>query len=308
MAIRISKSGIEVDKAKVDVIAKLPTTTVERFAFLECIREAFETLKIKLTHAPILVAPDWDLPFEIMCDASDFTVGAVLGQRQEAFDILKACHNVTHRGHYGANTPLKKSSIQVMLKYGVTHRLSTAYHPQTSGQVEVSNRAAYKEPQRCTPYKLVYGKACHLPIELEHKAYWALKHTNFDIRTAVESMKSLAAHSSVIDTSLPFSSENEVKVFNHDDLSIEEKSPQSSSHCDSKAFQLSSDSPMLILGANTPHLSDCPDCEGSRVLSFVYSIIRVSHPQLHFGNPETDIQEKEQKESQTKNKHYPSTE
>ncbi|GJV85730.1 hypothetical protein Tco_1525628 [Tanacetum coccineum] len=71
----------------------------------------------------------------------------------------------------------------------------------------------------------------------------------------VESMKSLAAHSSVIDTSLPFSSENEVKVFNHDDLSIEEKSPQSSSHCDSKAFQLSSDSPMLILGANTPHLS-----------------------------------------------------
>ncbi|GJR82791.1 reverse transcriptase domain-containing protein [Tanacetum coccineum] len=46
----------------------------------ECI-EAFETLKMKLTQAPILVAPDWDLPFEIMCDASDFAVGAVLGQR-----------------------------------------------------------------------------------------------------------------------------------------------------------------------------------------------------------------------------------
>ncbi|GJS20175.1 reverse transcriptase domain-containing protein [Tanacetum coccineum] len=45
----------------------------------ECI-EAFETLKMKLTQAPILVAPDWDLPFEIMCDASDFAVGAVLGQ------------------------------------------------------------------------------------------------------------------------------------------------------------------------------------------------------------------------------------
>ncbi|GKG27957.1 reverse transcriptase domain-containing protein, partial [Tanacetum coccineum] len=41
----------------------------------ECI-EAFETLKMKLTQAPILVAPDWDLPFEIMCDASDFAVGA----------------------------------------------------------------------------------------------------------------------------------------------------------------------------------------------------------------------------------------
>ncbi|GJT15594.1 reverse transcriptase domain-containing protein [Tanacetum coccineum] len=47
----------------------------------ECI-EAFETLKMKLTQAPILVAPDWDLPFEIMCDASDFAVGAVLGQRK----------------------------------------------------------------------------------------------------------------------------------------------------------------------------------------------------------------------------------
>ncbi|GKF44281.1 reverse transcriptase domain-containing protein, partial [Tanacetum coccineum] len=45
----------------------------------ECI-EAFETLKMKLTRAPILVAPDWDLPFEIMCDASNFAVGAVLGQ------------------------------------------------------------------------------------------------------------------------------------------------------------------------------------------------------------------------------------
>ncbi|GJZ85954.1 reverse transcriptase domain-containing protein [Tanacetum coccineum] len=39
-------------------------------------------------------------------------------------------------------------------------------------------RTSYKTPIRCTPYKLVYGKACHLPIELEHKAYWALKHAN----------------------------------------------------------------------------------------------------------------------------------
>ncbi|GJW50777.1 reverse transcriptase domain-containing protein [Tanacetum coccineum] len=52
------------------------------FIFSTKCREAFKTLKKKLTEAPILVAPDWDLPFEIMCDASDFAVGAVLGQRK----------------------------------------------------------------------------------------------------------------------------------------------------------------------------------------------------------------------------------
>nr|GEU55385.1 reverse transcriptase domain-containing protein [Tanacetum cinerariifolium] len=50
-------------------------------------------------------------------------------------------------------------------------------------------RTAYKTPIGCTPYKLVYGKSCHLPIELEHKAYWALKHVNFDLKTAGDHQK-----------------------------------------------------------------------------------------------------------------------
>ncbi|GJY07682.1 reverse transcriptase domain-containing protein [Tanacetum coccineum] len=50
-------------------------------------------------------------------------------------------------------------------------------------------RTAYKTPIRCTPYKLVYGKACHILVELEHKAYWALKHTNFDIKTVGDHRK-----------------------------------------------------------------------------------------------------------------------
>nr|GEX33750.1 reverse transcriptase domain-containing protein [Tanacetum cinerariifolium] len=71
---KISKNGIEVAKAKVDFIAKLPHPTTVK---------AFQTLKKKLTEAPILIAPNWDLPFELMCDARDFTIGAVLGQRHE---------------------------------------------------------------------------------------------------------------------------------------------------------------------------------------------------------------------------------
>ncbi|GJY32513.1 reverse transcriptase domain-containing protein [Tanacetum coccineum] len=121
---------------------------------------------------------------------------------------------ISDRGTHFCNDQFSK----VLQKYGVTHRLSTSYHPQISGQVEVSNRGlkrilertvgehrarwadklddalwafhtAFKTPIGCTPYKLVYRKACHLPIELKNKAYWALKWTNFDLKTAGDHRK-----------------------------------------------------------------------------------------------------------------------
>nr|GEX68363.1 reverse transcriptase domain-containing protein [Tanacetum cinerariifolium] len=70
---KISKNKIEVDIAKVDVISKLPHPVFEVFSI---------TLK-KLTKALILIAPNWELPFELMCDASDFSIGTVLGKRHE---------------------------------------------------------------------------------------------------------------------------------------------------------------------------------------------------------------------------------
>ncbi|GKG14773.1 reverse transcriptase domain-containing protein, partial [Tanacetum coccineum] len=50
-------------------------------------------------------------------------------------------------------------------------------------------RTAFKTPIGCTPYQLVYGKSCRLPVELEHKAYWALKHVHFDLKTAGDHRK-----------------------------------------------------------------------------------------------------------------------
>ncbi|GJW87325.1 ribonuclease H-like domain-containing protein [Tanacetum coccineum] len=104
---------------------------------------------------------------------------------------------------------------KTMKRYGVNHPSPTSYHPQTSGQVENTNRAlkrilektvkdnpviwsrklddamwafrtTYKTPTGTKPYKLIYGKNCHLPFEIEHRAYWALKNYNPDLINAGE--------------------------------------------------------------------------------------------------------------------------
>ncbi|GJQ98379.1 reverse transcriptase domain-containing protein [Tanacetum coccineum] len=77
---KVSSVGLEVDKAKIDVISKLPPPTNIKntpFEFDDECQRAFESLKEKLTCAPVIVSPNWNLPFELICDAIDFTIGAV---------------------------------------------------------------------------------------------------------------------------------------------------------------------------------------------------------------------------------------
>jgi transposase InsO family protein len=106
-----------------------------------------------------------------------------------------------------------KSFHKYLMKHGIRHNVATPYHPQTSGQAETSDkqiknilqkmvneigtawkdrlpnalwayRIAYKTTLGMSPYQLVYGKTCHLPIELEFKAHWAIRRWNMDFESA----------------------------------------------------------------------------------------------------------------------------
>nr|GEV69578.1 reverse transcriptase domain-containing protein [Tanacetum cinerariifolium] len=229
---KISKQGIEVDKAKVDVITKLPHLTTVKG------QEAIDILKAcyygptEGHHGPNYTAKK---VFD-----SGFYWPTIY---HDAHDLVKNCDVCQLQGKISQRDEMPQNSIQVCEIFDVwvidfmgpfsssrgnkyilvdvdylSKWVEAKALPTNDARVEVSNpglkrilertvgenhaswsdklddalwafRTAYKTPIGCTPYKLVYGKVFHLPIELEHKAYWALKHANFDLQTAGDHRK-----------------------------------------------------------------------------------------------------------------------